>query len=528
MSLVSEISRRIKKDTQACEDLYLLLQKDMTPASIRQMKELSQVVADHIGKGTDVRKMYQLHFRVLKALAPYDFESYLLAMEWRREEKDKFYPPRRKQLKPIVDALQRLEDGSIDILGISMPPGTGKTTLALFYMTWIAGRRPDESILGISHNSAFLKGVYNEVMRLLTEDTYTWSEIFTTRLCGTNAKDMRIDLGERKRFETFQFASIEAGKAGVVRCSHLLYCDDLVDGIETAMSLDRLDTLYQKYTADARQRKIGDCKELHISTRWSVHDILGRLERQYMDDERALFLSFPALDENDESNFDYDCKARFTTEFYHEQREVMDDVSWKCLYMNEPIEREGLLYEESELRRYFTLPEEIDTVIAVCDAKDTGPDYCVVPIAYVSGDDYYIEDILCDNGKIEVVDGRVVDILYRHDVRECQIESNNAGRRFANDVQSHLKERGGNTHITKKFTTKNKETKIQVNSAWVKEHCLFKEDGDKEYKKALKFLCSYSMEGKNKHDDVPDAFAMLSEYARHSKGTKVEIVRRFI
>lgn len=107
--------------------------------------------------------------------------------------------------------------------------------------------------------------------------------------------------------------------------------------IEVALSKERLDKLWQTYTTDLRQRKIGDkCKELHIATRWSVHDVIGRLESEYSNNQRAKFIVIPALDANDESNFDYAYGVGFSTKVYHEQRDIMDDASWRALYMNEP------------------------------------------------------------------------------------------------------------------------------------------------------------------------------------------------
>ena len=162
-----------------------------------------------------------------------------------------------------------------------------------------------------------------------------------------------------QRFETLEFTSIGTGNAGLYRASRLLYCDDLVSGIEVALSKERLDKLWETYTTDLRQRKIGDhCKELHIATRWSVHDVIGRLENDYGDSDRAKFIVIPALDENDESNFDYAYGVGFNTQFYRQQRDIMDDASWDALYMNEPIERQGVLFEAKELRRYFALPDK--------------------------------------------------------------------------------------------------------------------------------------------------------------------------
>ena len=501
---------------------------------IELSNELEKTILDNRWSNEDIKTLYNLHKKVLLLAAPHHFESYLLYIEWNREPEKKFYPPRRKVLKQVVDALQELEDDKLDLLAISLPPGSGKTTLAIFYLTWLGGKHADEPNLTGSHSNSFVRGVYDECLRILDPNgEYLWHDVFpTVQLSNTNAKDCRIDLGKRKRFETLEFTSIGTGNAGLYRASRLLYCDDLVSGIEVALSKERLDKLWETYTTDLRQRKIGDhCKELHIATRWSVHDVIGRLENEYGDSDRAKFIVIPALDENDESNFDYAYGVGFNTKFYHDQREIMEDASWRALYLNQPIEREGLLYVEDELRRYFELPDgEPDAILSVCDTKDKGKDYCVMPIAYQYGNDYYIEGIICDNSNPEIVETRLVMGLFTHKVQLSRFESNSAGGRVAQKVQEQIKAKGGNTKITTKYTTSNKETKIIVNSPFIKEHCLFKDEtvlgSDKEYRKALQFLCSYTMAGKNKHDDVPDAFAQLSEFIQSLTGSKVEVFQR--
>jgi predicted phage terminase large subunit-like protein len=349
----------------------------------------------------------------------------------------------------------------------------------------------------------------------------------------TNAADLAIDIGAPKRFATLQFTSVGSGNAGKVRAEGLLYCDDLVSGIEQALSKERLDKLWEQYTTDLRQRKIGNCVELHIATRWSVHDVIGRIEQKYLDSNRAKFIIMPALDENEKSNFDYANGVGFTTSFYHDMRDTMDDASWKALYMNQPIEREGLLYSEDELRRYFELPEgDPDGVISICDTKDKGKDYAFMPVAYIYGKDYYIADCVCDNALPDTVEPKLVNCLIKNKVQMSRFEHNNAGGRIAKDIQTAVKTNGGITKITTKFTTSNKETKIILNSAWVKEHCLFKDKSlykkKDDYGKMMEMLCTYTVAGKNKHDDVPDGMAMLSEYAQSLVGNRVEIFNRFV
>lgn len=543
--LLAKIAEKIKKaplDYQAYEDMYNIAREAQKGERILGktwmvwLAEQCLCVIPRMARADveTAKKLIGLHKRVLLAAAPYNFDCYLQYIEWAREPEKRFYMPRRKVLKQVVDALQQLADDELDLLSISLPPGSGKTTLAIFYLTWLAGRIPDKPILTGSHSNAFVRGVYDECLRIFdVNGEYLWRDVFpAVQVSNTNAKDCRIDLGERKRFETLEFTSVGAGNAGLYRAATLLYCDDLVSGIEVALSKERLDKLWETYTTDLRQRKIGDkCKELHIATRWSVHDVIGRLENEYGSNPRARFIVVPAVNENDESNFDYMYGVGFTTAFYREQRDVMDPASWKALYMNQPVEREGLLYDGDELRRFFELPDhEPDAVIGVCDTKDKGTDYAVLPVAYVYGNDYYIADCICDNGLPDTVDVRLSDILVRHKVKQCRFESNSAGGRIAQKIQEDVKKRGGVTHVTTKYTTTNKETKIIVNSAFVKEHFLFLDESkfkrNTDYGRMMDMLCSYTMSGKNRHDDVPDAMAMLAEYVQGLNAAKVEVFQR--
>ena len=199
--------------------------------------------------------------------------------------------------------------------------------------------------------------------------------------------------------------------------------------------------------------------------------------------------------------------------------------------MNEPIEREGLLYESGELRRFFDLPErEPDTILAICDTKEQGSDYCVMPVFYQYGQDFYLDTVIFDNGKVETVEERVAQKLVDRKVRMCRIESNRGGTMFAQNVQKRVKELGGMTTITTKWTQSNKETRIIANSGMIKSHVLFKDESyyvrDREYRDAMSQLCSYSMMGKNKHDDFPDVLGLFVDWQLSDRINTVTLVKR--
>lgn len=497
----------------------------------KQIRSLSAKAVLHGGGPL----MLDLNKRCLLFDAPYDFDAFLRYIEWNRPKEKRFYEPRRKRLKLVADEMQKIADDELDILGISLPPGVGKSTMGIFFICWLAGKHPDKPILAGSHSQSFLRGVYDECLRVLEHGgEYLWQDVFPgVRIVDTNAKDMRIDLGEAKRFQTIEMTSVGSNNAGKVRCEQLLYVDDLVSGIDQALSRERLDKLWDQFTVDMLQRRIGNCKTLIIATRWSVHDPIGRLEAQNEDNPRARFIRFPALNEKDESNFDYENSVGFTTAFYRQQREIMDAVSWKALYQQECIEREGITYPRDELRRFFVLPEQDpDAIIAVCDTKEQGLDYCVMPIAYQYGTDFYIDKFICDNGKVEVVEERVAQALVDRGVQRCRIESNRGGTLFAQNVEKRVRELGGITNITTKWTQTNKQTRIEISSGVAKARFLFKDEStykqDHEYMTAMQMLTSYSTVGgrANRHDDVPDAMSMLVDFVGSFNANKATIMRR--
>ena len=483
-------------------------------------------------------ELLEQYYECVRLEAPYLFNSYLNYLERNRQEKDKFYKPRRKCFRKIgiIQALQDLEDDKLDILSLSMPPGTGKTTLEKFFLTWVIGRDLEGFSLFFSHSGEITRMFYDGILDITTNETeYTWKYIFPKAvLQATNAKSETINFGKYKPFASVQCTSVGAKNAGKVRANKYLCCDDFIGGIEEALNKNILDKLWNIYTVDARQRKLDGSKELHLATRWSVHDVIGRLQTMYDGNDRARFIAYPDIDpKTGKSNFEYDING-FSVDFFHEQEAAMDEVSYRCLYKNEPIEREGLLYHDDELRRYFDLPSrEPDAIIGVCDTKAKGVDYMVMPIVYVFDDDYYMVDCVCDNSSdYNLQEQKLAKKICEHGMQRCEFESNAGGDRLAFNVTKRVKDLEGRCSITTKPTETNKETRIIVNSNWVKEHMLFKDKSlytrQSDYGTFINQLLSYSVSGKNPHDDVPDALANFSLFATRPERKAARIMRNFL
>ena len=467
-------------------------------------------------------------YEVLKLEAPYLFDSYLLYLEKNREEKNKFYFPKMKQLNKhgLIQAMQDLEDDKLDYLSISMPPGTQKTTLEKFFSSWIIGKHPSDYSLFFSHSSDITRMFYDGVLDITTSEEYTWSEIFPeVRLRDTNAKAEKMDFGKYKPFYSLQCTSVGSKNSGKVRCNRYLYCDDLIGGIEEAMNRARLDTLWNVYSVDARQRKLNEqVKEIHIATRWSVHDVIGRLKALYGNSDRARFIAIPDIDPiTGESNFNYKYNG-MSTKFFEEQALVMDEVSYRCLYKNEPIEREGLLFPEDKLRRYLNLPHgEPEIVTAQCDTKGKGTDYFVMPILQKHGEDYYCVDCVCDNtADYELQYENAANALVNNEVHECEFERNAGGDRVAMEVNKRVESKGWICNITDVPTETNKEARIYQCSNWILQHVIFKDKSmytaKEPYGIMMSLLMQYSVSGKKQLDDVPDVFANFA--VRITKGAR--------
>lgn len=443
-------------------------------------------------------------------------------LEKKREPKERFYMPRRKQFLKIglTEALQGMIDDKYDILCVSLIPGAGKTTVEKMFNALVAGWFPKDFSLFYSHSGDITRMYYDGVYDIVTNsDEYTWNEIFPgLSVTSTNAKMEQFNVGKYKPFPSIQCTSVGSKNAGKVRASKFLLVDDMIGGIEEAMNPAILDKLWDKYAVDARQRKIQDtdgnnCKEIHIATRWSVHDVIGRIQNMYEGNPRVKVIAVPDVDpKTGESNFDYEFSG-FTKEFFEDQQLLMDDISYRCLYKQEPIEREGLLFPEDKIRRYLNLPHgEPEIVTGQCDTKGKGTDYFVLPVLQKYGEDYYCVDCVCDNtADYEMQYENAANVLTNNKVQECEFERNAGGDRVAMEVNKRVEKKGWICNITDTPTETNKEARIFQCSNWILQHVIFKDPSlykpNEPYGVMMSLIKRYSASGKKQLDDVPDVFS---------------------
>ena len=461
-------------------------------------------------------------------------DSYLLYLEKKREPKERFYAPKRKQFNKfgLIQAYQGAIDDLYDIICVSMPPGTGKTTLLKFFNSAVIGWYPNDYNLFYSHSGDITRMYYDGVYQMVSDtDEYTWDEIFPDlHVTSTNAKMQQFNIGKYKPFPSLQTASVGSENAGKVRASKFLLVDDMIGKLEEALNKNTLEKQWGAYTVDARQRKTMDsdgkpCKEIINATRWSTMDVIGRVMSMYEGNPRVKVIAMPDIDPvTGQSNFDYEYGG-FTVAFFNDQAHLMDEISYKCLFKQEPIEREGLVFPEDKIRRYLNLPHgEPEIITAQCDTKGKGTDYFVLPVLQKFGDDYYCVDCVCDNtADYEMQYENAANTLVNNEVQECEFERNAGGDRVAMEVNKRVEQKGWICNITDTPTETNKEARIFQCSSWILQHIIFKDESlytpKEPYGVMMSLLKQYSVSGKKQLDDVPDVFSNFA--IRMTKGNRV-------
>ena len=461
-------------------------------------------------------------------------DSYLLYLEKKREPKERFYAPKRKQFNKfgLIQAYQGAIDDLYDIICVSMPPGTGKTTLLKFFNSAVIGWYPNDYNLFYSHSGDITRMYYDGVYQMVSDtDEYTWDEIFPDlHVTSTNAKMQQFNIGKYKPFPSLQTASVGSENAGKVRASKFLLVDDMIGKLEEALNKNTLEKQWGAYTVDARQRKTMDsdgkpCKEIINATRWSTMDVIGRVMSMYEGNPRVKVIAMPDIDPvTGQSNFDYEYGG-FTVAFFNDQAHLMDEISYKCLFKQEPIEREGLVFPEDKIRRYLNLPHgEPEIITAQCDTKGKGTDYFVLPVLQKFGDDYYCVDCVCDNtADYEIQYENAANTLVNNEVQECEFERNAGGDRVAMEVNKRVEQKGWICNITDTPTETNKEARIFQCSSWILQHIIFKDESlytpKEPYGVMMSLLKQYSVSGKKQLDDVPDVFSNFA--IRMTKGNRV-------
>lgn len=518
------------------DNAFVALKKlwGQTADSREDRKTVYKLIKDFraVLRHVDSKEARDLHKRSYLLTARDIFDDFMIYIEWNRPIAQQFWLPRRKKLKKVADALQELEDGDLDELFLSMPPRVGKTTLVLFFVLWIVLRDSERSNLYCSYTQSVVDVFYNGLLEILRDPyTYAWQDVFPgSKIASTNAKDLLLNIDREKRYASFTGRSLYGTLNGACDCRGYEIADDLISGIEEALNKDRLISAWSKVENNYLPRGVGDkIKHLWIGTRWSLIDPQG-MRMDLLKNEpkfanvRWKAINVPALDENDESNFDYACGVGFTTEQYQQRRASFernnDMASWLAQYCGEPIERDGAVFSPEDMRFYNgILPEATpDRVFFAGDPAWGGGDFVAGPVCYQYGEDIFVPDVVYSDKDKTVTQPLIADKAIKWDVQAIGIEATKMTAAYAEGVDEELKARGRHVNVqrtTSHYTGNGKEQRIFDKAPDIRAHMIFLEEGkrSKEYELFMQNVYSFSINGKNKHDDAPDSLAMAINMA---------------
>lgn len=524
-AVVNALKRQDLTKYEWVERLYQMAENTEDLELTREVRAICE--KEIRAKNENYARFYQLLFKTYLLAAPWDFHSYLIALEWNRKPQERFYQPRMKTLYVLVDALQKLADNDLDELFMSLPPRVGKTTMLMFFTTWLIGRNSENSNLYSAYSDKITTAFYNGCLEIINDPvTYNWNKIFPAcRVSATNGANETLDIDRRKRYPSLTCRSLYGTLNGACDCNGILVSDDLIGGIEEAMSKERLTSAWYKVDNNLIPRAKEGAKLLWCGTRWSMVDPAGLRYDLIKNDSqfgsrRFQFINIPALDENDESNFDYDYGVGFSTAFYRQRRASFernnDMASWFAQYMGEPVERSGMVFEPEGLR-YFngTLPQgvEPDRIFMAIDPAWGGGDFTASPVCYQYGEDIYIPDVVFNNGDKRTTQRLIVDKMLKHSVSSAEIECTKMTASYKEGVEKLLKECGARVNVVSRIapqTIGGKAQRIFNVAPDIRERMIFLEDGkrSKEYSLFMQNVFSFKAVGKNKNDDAPDSLCM--------------------
>lgn len=553
MACLTEIGKRIQaaierdpKDYRAYEDMLsaakVMKEQGKKKLTYTTTGNLRKLIGNGLKIGCDLERLMPIYRECLKIEAFDLFDSYLLFLEIDREPSARFYQPRRRVLFPIVQAMQDLVDDKLDELFISQPPRTGKTTMIMMFLTWVMGRDSEKSNLYSAYSSIITDAFYNGLLEILNDPyTYNWNQVFPkSKIVSTNGKDATFDIDRRKRYHSFTARSLYGTLNGATDSNGFLISDDLIGGIEEALNPERLNSAWAKVDNNLLTRAKEGAKVIWCGTRWSMVDPIGkRLEMLEGDlrfrQIRYRVIDLPAMNENDESNFNYDFGVGFSTDYYRQRRASFernnDIASWNAGYMQKPVEREGTLFMPSDFR-YFNgvLPDAPpDTVFMAVDPSFGGGDYVAAPVCYRYGEDVYVVDVVYNNGHKKMTIPLLVNAIKKWNIQSVQVEANKSTSGYKDELEKQLKDSGIRINLTYKPapTNQGKIERIWSRAPEMRDYMIFLEQDKREkyYEQFMQNVFSFKTLVLKQHDDAPDSLAQAIDMMR-TPSRKIQIFSR--
>ena len=447
-----------------------------------------------------------------KELARRDFWYYCKLLG-----KKDFYNDRKEYLKDLCNQLQSFIDSNKKILVINMPPRFGKSYTATLFVQWLLGRNNKLKIMTGSYNetlsSTFAKQVRDMIATEQTQGVTVYRDIFPDTKIKYGEASMNKWALEGSQVANYLATSPTGTATGFG--ADLIVIDDLIKNSEEAYNSNVLEKHIDWFTNTMLSRTEKGFKLIIIMTRWASNDLAGFILSNYDD---VVHINYKAI--NDDGT-PLDEETLSVEDFEFKTKNMAKEIVY-ANYQQEPIDIKGRLY--SEFKTYVDLPKEkIVKISAYCDTADTGDDFLCNIIYADCKDSAYILDVIYTKEAMEITEPLVAEAYKKFNVNVADIESNNGGRAFARNIERITRDKGNYKTVIKWFhQSGNKIARILSNSAWVNNNIYMPVDWKNKWSEFAKDIISYQKEGKNKHDDGPDALTGVAEKCNKISGLSFE------
>lgn len=419
-----------------------------------------------------------------------------------------FYKDEREYLVRLCNALQEFDTSDYDVLVVNEPPRHGKSRTAQLYVEWSLGKDNSLKIMTGSYNETvatqFSKGVRNSIVEEKAQASrIVYSDIFPG--VEIKAGDGAANLWSLQDGYSNYLATSPTGTATGFGADRLLI-DDLIKNSIEANDINVLDKHWEWFTNTMLSRLESGGKIIIIMTRWHSKDLAGRVLNELPKlgykikhiSEKALQDDGTMLCDDVLSRAEYDRKVK-----------TMGQDIASANFQQEPIDIKGRLY--SSFKTYESLPE-VTEIKLYSDTADTGADYLCNIIYGVYNKEAYILDVYYTKDPMEITEVETAKRIMNFNVNVADVESNNGGRGFARAVEDKIMQKGWNkTRFNWFHQSKNKQARIISNATWVMDHIYYPANWRDKWPEYYKAMYEYQREGKNAHDDAPDATTGVAE-----------------
>lgn len=430
-----------------------------------------------------------------------------------------FYKKDREYLVQLCNTMQAFyEDQTAKVLIINEPPRHGKSRTAGLFVEWVLGRNSHEKIMTGSYNETlstmFSKNVRNSIQEVkASPDRIVYTDVFPH--VAIKRGDASMNLWSLEGAYNSYLATSPGGTATGFGCS-LMIVDDVIKNAEEAYNESVKEKHWDWFTNTMLSRLEEGGKIIIIMTRWASDDLAGRAIEHY--GKKAQVITMKALQDDGTML----CDDILSYESYCEKVRAMGADIASANYQQEPIDIRGRLY--SSFKTYDTVPcndagHPLFTAVKnYTDTADEGKDYLCSICYGVYNNEAYILDVLYTKDGMEITEPATAKMLVDNGVNVADIESNNGGRGFARSVKAIMEARyHSNTCSIHAFhQSKNKIARILSNATWCMEHIYFPTNWRDRWPEFYNALIRYQREGKNTHDDAPDALTGVAEYCNYA------------